>query len=232
MVQPMTDTRSPTKSLLGLPVPPPPLNGGGASEPPVTAEEGYARRAAREKEFVERVVPHSALLLAYAWSELESEADAENAVQDVMHKAWNVDVVAICGGDDDRIQAYLLKAIKNRVANEFRHRRRKRELHTELTAFQGSRTNDAVPPWQHTVSCEILEAMDRALQELPWTHREAFRLVRKLDVEPEVAAEVLEMNVNTLRACLTETTRHLRERLTAAGHAPNAGGGRKKEVTP
>src|SRR5438874_13720785 len=90
MVQPMTDTRQATKSLLGLPVSPPPLNVEDAPEPLLmTAEEGYARRAAREKEFVERVIPHSALLLGYAWSQLQLKEDAENAVQDVMLKAGN-----------------------------------------------------------------------------------------------------------------------------------------------
>lgn len=100
MVQQMTETPSATRSLLGLPLPPPSLDGGGASEPLIIAEEEYARRAAREKEFVERVVRHSELLLAYARSRLRSEADAENAVQDVMHNAWNVDAVATCGGED------------------------------------------------------------------------------------------------------------------------------------
>ncbi|HKW47326.1 MAG TPA: sigma-70 family RNA polymerase sigma factor [Gemmatimonadaceae bacterium] len=225
----MTDTHSATKSLLGLPVPPPPLDGGGASQPLVTAEEGYALRVAREKEFVDRIVPHSELLLACARSRLGSEADAENAVQDVMGKMWDKgDVVAICGGDDDHIQAYLLRAIENRVNDVFRHRGRERDLETEFTQFQRSRTNNAVPPWEDTVATEILEATYRALQELSWIHREVFRLVKLLDVKPAVAAQALEMNVNTLRVRLTESIRHLRKRL--APYAPNAGGGRKEDT--
>src|SRR5438105_4364733 len=110
-VQPMTDTRPAKESLLGLPIPPPPLDGGGASEPLVTAEEGYARRAAWEKEFRERVVIHSELLLRCARAELESDADAEDALQEVMRKVSKVDVVAKCGGDDGRIKAYLLASM-------------------------------------------------------------------------------------------------------------------------
>lgn len=225
----MTDTRRAKKSLLGLPLPPPPLDGEGASED--LADEGFAARAERDKDFVEYVVPHSPLLLAYACSRLESQEEAENAVQDVMDNAWKVDVVRKCRRNAGRTQAYLLKSIRNRVANAFRERDRDRELKTALKAFHSSRTNDAVPPWQYAEWCELVDAMDRALQELSWIHREAFRLVRILDIEFEVAADSLEMNVNTLRACVTKATRHLRERL-APYYARYADGGREKEDTP
>ena len=227
----MTDIRPPTKSLLGLPVPPPPPDGGGAAEPLITAEEGYALRAAREKEFVERIVPHSELILNYARWRLRSEADAEDKVQEVMLSMWQKgDVVAICGGDDDRIKAYVLRAIINRVNNEFRHRDRKRDAEAELTEFERSRTNDRVGPWEDTVEKALQEATDRALQELSGIHREVFRLVKSLDVERALVAESLGMDVNKLRVRLTETCQHLRERLAA--YAPNAAGRRQKEDTP
>ncbi|HEY2374691.1 MAG TPA: sigma-70 family RNA polymerase sigma factor [Gemmatimonadaceae bacterium] len=227
----MTDTRSRTKSLLGLPVSPPPLNGGGVSEPLVTAQEGYARRAAREKEFVERVVIHSERLLAYARWELQSEADAEETVQDVMDQAWKIDVVAKCGGDDRRIKAYMLTAIRNRVKNEFRRRDRARALEIKVTAFQRSRTNDTVPPLEDAAERELNEARDHALEELSWRHQEAYTLVCIDDVELEVAALSLGMSVPALRVYLMEATRHVRNRL-APNYAPNAAGRRVKEDTP
>ena len=226
----MTDTRSSSKSLLGLPLPPPPLDGGGASEPLVTAEEGHARRDAREKDFKEHVVPHAARLIAYARSILRDEEDAETAVQDAMEDAWKVDAVETCGRDEDRIVPYLLKAVKNRAQNVLRARDRDRKLKDELSNHQLSRPNDAVPQSQAAECADILEAMNRALQEFSWIDREVWTLVRLLGFKPKEVAEALGINVNTLRVGINKVARHLSKEL-APFRAPNAADDRKREDT-
>jgi DNA-directed RNA polymerase specialized sigma24 family protein len=100
-----------------------------------------------------------------------------------------------------------------------------------LTAWRRSRTNDAVPPVQDALSREILETIEGALRELSWNHEQVFRKVRMQGYKYAEAAESLGMKVDTLRAIFANANGHVRQRLTAAGLAPNDGG-RTKEDTP
>jgi RNA polymerase sigma factor (sigma-70 family) len=210
-----------------------PLPESGAHDIVLSAREAYARTVAEEREFRDCVVrPHERKLFAFAYARLKNYADAEDVVQKVLVGAAKHQVIAKCGGDDERIESYLVVAVDHEVGNELRRRKRERRLLDAIAAYLRTTRRHAEPADHHTYSREIMRHVHGALEEVDPLGAEAFRLVQLCGIRYSVAAEVLQVNVNTLRAMLVRTQRHLRERLTAIGYGPAAIDVGEQEETP
>jgi RNA polymerase sigma factor (sigma-70 family) len=230
----MTSTRPPTKppSPGSSPAPEPPSEDG-ASEIVLSAEEVHARATA-ELELFERVVKQiSPRLHSQARTRLKSEADAEDAVQDVCSSGWNNDVVAKCASEVGRIIAYLTESMGHFLANEYRKRDRERVGIARYAAFLPTRAKAPATPDQDTLAREIEEQVDRALEELPAVYREAFNMVCRLGMSYSEAEAVLHIKVSTMRVYISKAKRHVGKRLRAAGYGPHSKAhAAKKERTP
>ena len=210
----MTDLRRPTE---------PPSAARSRLEPPSvdgvpSVEEAYAREEARRKEFEQLVTPHSRWLLPYASYCLNVMADAEDAMQDVMLRAWMNDVVALCDRDPERIEAYLLEAMHNRVVDQHRQSSRVREGLVGYARSLLTETREPEAPDQYALTSDIWSHLARAIRKLPARCREAFILVRVLHKKYSVVARVLHVDVKTVDAQVTKGTALVRQELAAVGY--------------
>lgn len=139
-------------------------------------------------------------LVLYASSLLEDGDGAEDAVQDVFYgflkdRMW-LKVEAL--------GAYLFRCVKHGCLNRLRDRRE--FSHAEMLEF------DAAEEEAESVSPELMEAIHRAIEELPEQTRRVVRAVVVEGRKYREAAELMEVSVNTVKRLLANGLKALRGR--------------------
>ena len=157
---------------------------------------------------------YSDAMFAFAYSSLESRAEAEDVVHDVFlailrqRSSWHV---------EGRLRAYLFRAVHNRVATLRRH------LRVELSSHE-SIVRDAGDPseWIHRGATddalgerELAAALARAVESLSPRTRQAYRLVREQHLSHAETAAVMGISVHTVEIHLIRALKALRDRLSA-----------------
>ena len=204
------------------------------SEIELSAEEVDARTSARQEEFTERVFrPHERMVRMCVRMRVKA-AEVRDLVQDVFLKAWRRDVVAWCGGDDRRIEAYLREMARNCTTDKNRSWRRDDEGAARYALSLQTETNKSEQPSEYAVLRDMERYAARAIQELAPRCREVYIKVRLLGMSYEETAIELHMSVTTVSVHLRRAHRLLREKLAAAGYysLPEIQGEEKEEDTP
>jgi RNA polymerase sigma-70 factor (ECF subfamily) len=145
-------------------------------------------------------------LAEYALRLAGSSDAAEDAVQDVFIALWaRRDAMP----DDDKLTAYLHRAVRNRVLNQLRDERTAARWAStvDADAFQAPSADDEL------AQSDLARAIAAALDELPPRTREVFSLSRDRELTYAEIAETLGISVKTVETLMGRALRTLRERL-------------------
>src|SRR5205823_5530347 len=137
---------------------------------------------------------------------------------DVFLKAWRRDVVAWCGGDDRRIEAYLREMARNCTTDKNRSERRDDEGAARYALALQTETNNREQPSDYAILRDMERYVARAIQELSPRCREVYIKVRLLGMSYEETAIALQMSITTVSVHLRIAHRVLRQKLAAVGY--------------
>lgn len=167
-----------------------------------------AARLGDEAAFGEIVDRHGPAMLRYARRLVGgSEADAAEAVQEAFISAWK-------GLDgfrgDSALRTWLFRLVHRRAVDLQRHRR-PTPIDDELLSRMVRVAEDN--PLQDVMDSELLEALQRALEELPWNQRSVWLLREVEGLGYDEIAQALNISVGSVRGLLHRGRRQLAERM-------------------
>lgn len=143
-------------------------------------------------------------------------SDAEDVAQQVLMK-----MMASMEGFDgrSRVTTWAYRITKNASLDHQRRAKRDRRLAEKadrLALAEPPRLDDPLDDIEMKRTMRLIGIL---LAELPMRQREVFDLVDLQGLEPREAAELLEMNPNTLRVHLLRARRRMRTEMLARGFA-------------
>jgi RNA polymerase sigma-70 factor, ECF subfamily len=168
--------------------------------------------------FLELIAPYERSIYLLANSVLKNQADAEDAAQETVMKAYkNLQQFRAEGS----FKSWLLQI----AMNEARLRLRKEHGHLfeSLDVSEESEEGEVMPrqfaDWREIPSegldrLEVREQLSKALAELPDKYRQAFLLRDVQHLSEKEAAEIIGVSVANLKSRLHRARMQLRERLT------------------
>jgi RNA polymerase sigma-70 factor (ECF subfamily) len=182
--------------------------------PIVPDQEIVARiRNGDEAAFEALFLQHYSRLCVIANRMMHSEAAAEELVQDVMlrvweqRQQWNV---------TSTIRGYLVAAVRNHALNRLYREKNERRWRERVK----QRTSDVIPlhsqpstPEDELAAAELLDAMTRAVAELPPRCRQAVLLRRHRQLSYAEIAGIMEITPKTVEIHIGLALKTLRRRL-------------------
>ncbi len=177
-------------------------------------ESAFARwslrlRASDTGAFTEVFQATHAPLLRYAWRFMGSEDAAQDVVQDVFLKLWQVRETL----DAERsLKALLYRMVRNVALNYNRAAQ-----HYESSAPEADQWNDEDEPAsdQRVEAALLAERLQAWVAEMPERRREAFMLSRFHGFSHEEIAQIMDLTPRTVNTHIVLALKHLRERLGA-----------------
>ena len=139
---------------------------------------------------------------------VQDEALAHDLTQDTFAKLWRIrdrmDEV-------DSLRAYVFQMARNRVYNQQRAEKTRREHDEDLRQFHES----ASPPSPaRDADASVLRAiLEQWIEELPDRQQEALCLRRQEHLSHDEIAEVMDISPSTVNNHIVRAMKHLRERL-------------------
>ena len=142
--------------------------------------------------------------------------DAEDVAQQVLMK-----MMTSMEGFDGRskVTSWVYRITRNASLDHQRRRKRERRLAEKaewLARSEAPRLDDPLDDIEMNRTMRLIRTL---LGELPMRQREVFDLVDLQGLEPKEAAELLEMNPNTVRVHLLRARRRMRSEMLARGFA-------------
>ena len=142
--------------------------------------------------------------------------DAEDVAQLVLMK-----MMTSMEGFDGRskVTSWVYRITRNASLDHQRRRKREQRLAEKaewLARAEAPRLDDPLDDIEMKRTLRLIRTL---LRELPMRQREVFDLVDLQGLEPREAAELLEMNPNTLRVHLLRARRRMRSEMLAQGFA-------------
>lgn len=177
-------------------------------EPATDAALVRAARLGDDLAFGELVDRHGPGMLRYARRLVAgSEADASEVVQEAFISAWkNIDSFR----GESSLKTWLFRLVHRRAVDLQRHRR-PTPIDDDLLSRVVRVADDN--PLQDVMDSELLEALQQALDELPWNQRAAWLLREVEGLGYDEIAQALGTTVGSVRGHLHRGRRHLAERM-------------------
>jgi RNA polymerase sigma-70 factor (ECF subfamily) len=153
-------------------------------------------------------------LVAFAESLLRSRETAQEVVQDLFLRIWQMrDLWEPRGA----LNAYLYRATRNRAIMRLRQQRAELSLHEKLSKAESAMITDSVgdPSDSRAAVADLEAAISNAVAELPARCREVFSLSRDHHLSNAQIAEVMQISIKTVEVQMTRALSHLRRRLAA-----------------
>ena len=142
--------------------------------------------------------------------------DAEDVAQQVLMKM----MTSMEGFDGrSRVTSWVYRITRNASLDHQRRRKRERRLAEKaewLARAEAPRLDDPLDDIEMNRTLRLIRTL---MRELSMRQREVFDLVDLQGLEPKEAAELLEMNPNTLRVHLLRARRRMRSEMLAQGFA-------------
>ena len=144
----------------------------------------------------------------YVCGMVQDEALAHDLTQDTFAKLWSVrerlETV-------DALPAYVFRMARNRVYNQQRNERTRRDHREQL----GDDAPHGSPPApDQDLDADLLGALlHQWIDDLPDRQREALTLCRRKNLSHEEVADVMDIAPSTVNNHITRALQHLRERL-------------------
>jgi len=178
--------------------------------PPLGGSEPLDRQAAFER----HVVPELTVLLHVARTMTTREHDAEDLVQDTLIRAYN----AIDRFDGSHTRAWLFTIMRNAQMNQ--NRRQRPELLDDPSSTDAISSGGASSPEKLVEERLFIDAVETALGKLPERMVQVIELIDFDGLTYPEAAKALGIPVGTVMSRLHRARRKIRDRLIAAGLAP------------
>ena len=166
--------------------------------------------------FQELVEIHQHRVVGTVAKMLGDETEAEDVAQQVFVRVWRS---AARYEPTAKFTTWLFKITRNLVFNEMRRRKR----HVAVSLDQPREGEDERPlqaadhsskaPDTAVLDQEMMDAIQRAIEELPETQRMAIVLRRYEETPYEEIAEILELSVPAVKSLLFRARTELREKL-------------------
>ena len=150
----------------------------------------------------------SAPVFRFVRGMVQDEALAHDLTQDTFAKLWAVrDRMETV----DSLRAYVYQMARNRVYNQQRDERTRRDHRARLDEA----STHASPPSPDTaLDADMLRSrLETWIDELPDRQREALTLRRRSDLSHEEIADVMGISPNTVNNHIVRAMKHLRSRL-------------------
>lgn len=173
-------------------------------------------RAGNAKLFHQLIAPYERTLFALTQAILKNAADAEEAVQEALLKAYqNLDQLR----GEERFKSWLLRIAVNEARMK---RRRERRYLFEPLENPGSHDADYVPrqfaDWRELPSnvvaiAELRSAVQEAIESLPETYREVYVLSDNQHLSMGEIADVLGLSIAAVKTRLHRARLQLQEQL-------------------
>ena len=145
----------------------------------------------------------------FCFGYLRSEAEAEDAVQDIFYKVLRSELVP------DDFRAWLYKIARNHCLNMVRDRgRRKDGAALPDRSIAGAFSKG---PLSQFAAAEDLERLGAVLEALPENYREVLRLRYAEDLSRKEVAEILDIPESVVKSRLFEGMKMLRSRVSVDG---------------
>jgi RNA polymerase sigma-70 factor (family 1) len=148
-------------------------------------------------------------LQLFAKALLRSAESAEEIVEDVFVQLWcnRHAITAI-----DNLTVYLYVAVKNRSLNMLS--KKSFELTTAPFDFLNIEINEAITdPHTIFVTAEMMNRMQKAIDELPPRCKMIFKLIREDNLRYKEVAQILNISVNTIDAQMAIAVKRICEEL-------------------
>lgn len=151
-------------------------------------------------------------LVAFAESLLRSHEAAQEIVQDLFLRIWQMRDLWEPRGP---LNAYLYRATRNRAIMRLRQQRTELSLHEPFSRLGPATIAGSVADQSDSrVQVADLEsAISQAVAELPARCREVFCLSRRHHLSNAQIADVMQISVKTVEVQMTRALGHLRRRL-------------------
>ena len=155
--------------------------------------------------YEELVRPHEEIAFRVAYVITRNAADAEDAVQDALVKAWRALGRFRAG---EALRPWLLRI----AANEARNRRRSAGRRDRLTLRAASLSGEAAPsPEDAALDAAQRQQLLTALEELPEPARDVLACRYLLDLSEEETAAALDLALGTVKSRTARALDRLKE---------------------
>ena len=157
---------------------------------------------------------HYAMLCGIANGYLNNKQSAEEIVNDVFCKIWeNRKSLEI----HTSVKAYLIRAVQNRCINYLGQKKFDRSLVSRISSEPSSEDFlciDNNTPLSGIITVELENAINNAIESLPYECREIFRLSRFENLKYEEIAQQQKISVNTVKTQMKIALHKLRQVLS------------------
>lgn len=165
------------------------------------------------EEFEKEVLPVSRKLYRFAFRFFSNKEEAEDAVQDVFIKLWNMrDKLS----DYNNIHAFAMTVTRNLCLDRLR---KKSKNLIENTRVVDTRTKEMTPQ-RRMESMELMKIVADMIDDLPENYR---RVIQMRDIEGceyNEISEQLGINLNNIRVNLSRARKMLRDKLKSINYEP------------
>lgn len=140
-------------------------------------------------------------LCEYA-SQYVTDADAEELVQNLMVHIWKS---RECLEVEKSLKSYLFVSVRNRCYNTIRNRQSRERVHSAIYEKIKDRFEDP----DYYMADEMAANIEKAIEELPETYRETFKMSRFGEMPNAEIANLLGVSVKTVEYRITQSLKIL-----------------------
>ena len=139
---------------------------------------------------------------------ISDDAQAHDITQDTFAKLWSMHERI---SSVDSLRAYVFRMARNRVYNQQREERTRRDSRVQL---RENTPRPSAPAPDQALDTDLLrERLDEWIEELPDRQREALTLRRRQELSHDEIAAIMDISPSTVNNHIVRALKHLRNRL-------------------
>jgi RNA polymerase sigma-70 factor (ECF subfamily) len=150
---------------------------------------------------------HFTGLCQFASGYIKDSEAAKEIVQDVFVNLWlKRDTI----DSSKPVKSYLSTSVRNRCLNYLRDHKK---FSSDLLALENLSHESVYEQPDTLVESDLVDQIDRAIEELPEKCRQIFRLSRYQNLKYQQIADQLQISVKTVETQMSKALQHMRQRL-------------------
>jgi RNA polymerase sigma-70 factor (ECF subfamily) len=156
-------------------------------------------------DFIDLVQQLSRKLYGYAFRILRNQEEAEDAVQEIFIKLWNMGEKL---NEYKSVDALVITMTKNYCIDQIR---KQKNIYNDEQNNQDQAYATSPTPYEQLESKETNDILTTIINTLPDTFRILIRLKEIEGLSYEEIAEITDQNINTLRVTLSRARRRIKD---------------------